>query len=229
LHVGWCNGVTEINGCKEQEQWRNLSEANPRSCLSGGFSVWRYLGVSLRFHKQTGVQPSKQHGVPGDDCRQSNRSAMNSRVSVKRTDPASPECGLLVQRLWEELGGLYGDTGTCRFTASDVTGAGAAFVVAWLDGQAVGCGALRPLESGVGEIKRMFVEPAARRQGIGRVILRALEEIARQLGYKMLRLETGVRQPAAIRLYENSGYKRIERYGPYANDPLSCCFEKSLK
>jgi GNAT superfamily N-acetyltransferase len=110
-----------------------------------------------------------------------------------------------------------------------VAGPSTVFVVARFNGQAVGCGALRALEPGIAEIKRMFVEPIARRQGIGRKILRALEESARQFGYETLRLETGVRQPGAIRLYETCGYKHIEPYGPYTADPLSCCFEKLLK
>jgi GNAT superfamily N-acetyltransferase len=142
---------------------------------------------------------------------------MNSIVTVKPGEPASREGLFLVQHLWNELAGLYGNTGPCQFLPTDVTGPGFAFVLAWHDGQAVGCGALKPLMPGVGEIKRMFVEPAARRQGIGREILRALESIARPLGYTTLWLETGVRQPGAIRLYETCGYSRIERYGPFAN------------
>ena len=74
----------------------------------------------------------------------------------------------------------------------------------------------------------MFVEPAARRGGVGRAILRKLEELARAGGYHTARLETGLRQLGAIRLYESAGYRRIECYGRYANEPLSICFEKSL-
>lgn len=153
---------------------------------------------------------------------------MNSEISVELADPASPESLLLVQHLWDELGSLYGDTGPCRFAPADVMGSGAAFVLARLARHAVGCGAIKPVEKGVAEVKRMFVEPLARRRGIGREILRILEGIARELGYASLRLETGVHQPSAIRLYEAAGYKRIESYGRYAEDPLSRCFEKLL-
>ena len=154
---------------------------------------------------------------------------MNALLAVESADPASPESVLLVQHLWDELGSLYGNTGPCQFAPGDVSGGGAVFVLARLAGRAVGCGALRPLEPGIAELKRIFVEPGARRQGIGGEILRTLEGNARQSGYVKLWLETGVHQPGALRLYETHGFKRIKCYGLYADDPLSCCFEKALK
>jgi GNAT superfamily N-acetyltransferase len=63
---------------------------------------------------------------------------------------------------------------------------------------------------------------------LGRLILPALETIGRDLGYNALQLETGVRQPAAIRLYEKAGYRRIPAYGRYRDDPMSVCFKKVL-
>lgn len=151
-----------------------------------------------------------------------------ARVTVALADPAAPESLLLVEHLWKDLGQLYGNTGPCEFKPSDVEGEGHAFVVARLGGRPVGCGALRPLAPGVGEVKRMFVEPEARGLGVGRRILRELERVAGALGYAALRLETGVKQPAAIALYEGAGYRRVECYGAYAEDPLSVCMEKRL-
>jgi putative acetyltransferase len=143
-------------------------------------------------------------------------------------DPHSPDARLLIARLSAELGALYGDDGSGAFTPDDVCVPGGAFVIARLSGRAIGCGALRPMESGVGEIKRMFVEPAFRGRGVARRILAELETAARTAGYKRLRLETGVRQPAAVRLYESAGYRRIPYYGRYVHEPLSVCFEKLL-
>jgi putative acetyltransferase len=100
------------------------------------------------------------------------------------------------------------------------------FLVARLDGEPAGCGALRPLEADIAEVKRMFVEPWARRRGLARRLLAELETAARHLGYRGVRLETGVRQPEAVRLYESAGYVRIPCYGKYAGAPLSICFEK---
>ena len=107
-------------------------------------------------------------------------------------------------------------------------GPGAAFVVAYEDGLPIGCGAICPLEPGIGEIHRMFVEREARGRGIARRILDELERIAPELEYRAIRLETGTRQPYAIKLYEKAGYDRIAPYGQYRNDPLSLCFEKRL-
>lgn len=126
---------------------------------------------------------------------------------------------------------MYGDLGVSRFRPEDFVGRGIAFVTAYRDDEAVGCGAIRPFNaetSKIGEIKRMFVEQPARGLGISRQILMSLEQLGRGLGYETLRLETGVHQPAAIHLYETSGYKRIECYGSYRNDPHSVCFEKSI-
>jgi GNAT superfamily N-acetyltransferase len=106
-----------------------------------------------------------------------------------------------------------------------------AFVVARIGGEPVACGALRALVDGtpgVAEVKRMYTAPGARRRGLSRTILRRLEAEARALGYRRMQLETGLRQPEAIALYEAEGYHRIPTYGQYASDDLSVCFAKDL-
>jgi putative acetyltransferase len=102
------------------------------------------------------------------------------------------------------------------------------FLVARIDGHAAGCGALRPLEPGVGEVKRMFVRPAFRGRGVARQVLAALEAAARARGYSMLRLETATRQPEAIGLYRSAGYVEIPCFGADAGNRFSVCFEKRL-
>jgi putative acetyltransferase len=74
----------------------------------------------------------------------------------------------------------------------------------------------------------MYVAPDARGRGVGRVLLAALEEEARRLGYRAVRLETGHLQPEAIGLYTAAGFEPIPCYGPYVDDPRSRCFEKAL-
>ncbi len=101
-------------------------------------------------------------------------------------------------------------------------------MVAWLDGETVACGILHPLEQGVGEIKHLFVSKDHRQQGLARNILDELEQMAIKLHIPTIRLETGNLQPAAIKLYQTSGYRRIPAYGDYIGDPLSLCFEKHL-
>lgn len=102
------------------------------------------------------------------------------------------------------------------------------FLVAWLDGDAVGCAGIRRLDPATCELKRMFVDEAARGRGVARALLSGLEEAAVGLGYSWLRLETGTEQPEAIALYESAGYRPIENYGAYKDDPRSRCYAKPL-
>ncbi|GAB7191272.1 GNAT family N-acetyltransferase [Kineococcus sp. NUM-3379] len=95
-------------------------------------------------------------------------------------------------------------------------------------GRALGCGALRLLSASSAEIKRMYVEPAARGTGVAVALLRGLEERARSLGVTTMLLETGSEQPEAARFYEREGYTRVENFGPYAGAPLSLCYGRGL-
>jgi GNAT superfamily N-acetyltransferase len=150
-------------------------------------------------------------------------------LTVAAEDPENRDAAALLKSLEAELGERYGDEGKTDFAAEQVRVSGSVFLVARLDGLAVGCGALRPMEAGVGEVKRMFVDPAMRGRGVASRVLVELEKCARAMGYRVLRLETGVRQPEAIRLYEREGYRRIENYGKYVGNPLSVCFEKAIE
>ena len=105
----------------------------------------------------------------------------------------------------------------------------AVFLVARdVGGAAVGCGGLRPLGPGSGEVKRMYVEPTARGTGVATALLRALEDHARDLGITRLLLETGTGQPDAIRFYQREGYEPIDAYGPYVGGTVSRCFARDL-
>lgn len=150
-------------------------------------------------------------------------------IHFTQEDPANEVGAALIRDLSAELAPVYGDDGSGAFAPADVAVPRAAFVVAWLDGEPVGCGALRPMdEADVAEVKRMFVRPTVRGQGISRQILRQLEEVAQEFGYSRLRLETGVYQTEAIGLYESSGYERIDCYGKYAERDISLCYEKTV-
>lgn len=99
------------------------------------------------------------------------------------------------------------------------------------DGTPLGCGALRPLDDGAVEVKRMYVVPAARGRRVGRAVLAGLEAAARERGWTTLRLETGPRQPEAVALYTGAGYRAIGPFGGYADDPDaedSLFFERTL-
>jgi putative acetyltransferase len=97
------------------------------------------------------------------------------------------------------------------------------------DGSAVACGGLRRIDNSHGEVKRMFVRPERRGSGVSTLVLRELERRARdELGWERLVLETGNRQPDAIRFYEREGYTRIPNFGYYAASDYSLCYERVL-
>ena len=101
-------------------------------------------------------------------------------------------------------------------------------VVAYENEVAVGCGAFKEYEPNVAEIKRMFVRPEIRGRGIAGQILTELETWAKELNYSECILETGIKQPEAIRLYQKSGYQKIPSYGQYLNVANSVCMKKSI-
>ena len=101
-------------------------------------------------------------------------------------------------------------------------------VLAYEDGIAIGCGAIRALDSGDMEVKRMYVPPESRSKGIATKVLLELENWAREMSFTRCVLETGLKQPEAIRLYENNGYERIPNYGQYIDVGNSVCFGKDL-
>jgi GNAT superfamily N-acetyltransferase len=95
-------------------------------------------------------------------------------------------------------------------------------------GTPLGCGALVAVADGVLEIRRMFVRSEARGTGVGRALLDALEEAAREFGAPAIVHETGTQQTRTIRFYEREGFTRIAPFGPYSRNPLSVCLAKVL-
>jgi GNAT superfamily N-acetyltransferase len=102
------------------------------------------------------------------------------------------------------------------------------FFVVTLDGADVACGGVRRITDDVGEVKRMYVEPSARGRGLSRVVLGELVGFARTAGYRELWLETGLRQPEAMALYESAGFTPIPKYGQYKDEPESRCYSLTL-
>ena len=101
-------------------------------------------------------------------------------------------------------------------------------VVAYKNQEAVGCGAFKAFSAEETEIKRMFVKPEYRGQGIARNILTALETWAKELHFSACILETGKKQPEAISLYQKAGYSLIPNYGQYENVENSVCMKKNI-
>ena len=149
---------------------------------------------------------------------------------VARADILSSDAQSLIAELNAELSAGYPEPGATHFRLApeEVVAGTGAFFIATIDGQPSGCGAIRRLDDTSGEVKRMYVRRSQRGKGIARAVLAALENEARALGLSQLLLETGIRSPEAIRLYETSGFAHIEPYGEYIGSPTSVCMRKHL-
>ena len=144
-----------------------------------------------------------------------------------RTDSDNPDFIYLVRQLDEDLAVRDGNEHEfyAQFNKIDAI---RHVVVAYLNGQPVSCGAFKPYMPGIAEIKRMYSVPESRGKGIATGVLAELELWARESGLEKCILETGKRQPEAIKLYEKNGYTRIANFGQYMGVENSVCFEKTI-
>ena len=144
-------------------------------------------------------------------------------LSITRCTGKDEPFRALIDALDEELNERYGaqmDFFGQYNHSSDVSTA----LVAWIDGERAGCGCFKPYSDNTVEMKRIFVPKRFRGRGVARAVMAELEAWARELGYAVAILETGILQPEAIRLYEAAGYERIPNYPPYENvaESVSC-------
>ena len=148
-------------------------------------------------------------------------------IELVRTDHTHPGFVQLVRELDQDLARRDGKDNAfyAQYNSMD---ADARAVVAIAEGVPVGCGAIKPVGAGAMEVKRMYTLPAWRGKGVASQVLTELERWARELGMERCILETGLRQPEAIALYERNGYEPIPNYGPYAGVANSRCFAKVL-
>jgi putative acetyltransferase len=151
-------------------------------------------------------------------------------ITIAQEDPRSPDVQRLLSAFVDEVRKRYdsppADVGL--FDPELVAVPRSIFLVARDDGNAVGCGALVPMDETVVEVKRMFVAPQKRGHGLARRILDELERLAREFDYDAMRLETGVRQPESIALYGKAGFYRIPNFPPFEDDSSAVCFEKRI-
>ncbi|SRR5229473_6015821 len=149
-------------------------------------------------------------------------------IVIAAVSPSVDDAVRLMRELDDELRGRYPGFTPHGLEAWELTDPRLVFLVARAGGRAIACAAMREIEPRVGEVKRMFVEDEWRGRGVARQILAAIESTARERGYAMLRIETGRRQPEAIKLYRSAGYADIPVFGDYVGNPMSVCFEKRL-
>jgi GNAT superfamily N-acetyltransferase len=148
-------------------------------------------------------------------------------VETLRTDSSHPDFIALVKELDAELAARDGKEHLFYNQFNKIDHIKYA-LVAYENGTAVACGAIKEFAPGVMEVKRMYTLPQHRGKNIATKVLAALETWATDLGYQKCILETGKRQPEAIRLYQKNGYASIPNYGQYAGVENSVCFEKEL-
>jgi GNAT superfamily N-acetyltransferase len=139
-----------------------------------------------------------------------------------------PSAQQLIEEVQAEYVVRYGGPDLTPVDPVEFTAPHGLFLVGYLDREPVATGGLRRHADGEVEIKRMYVAPRARGNGLSRLVLAELEDRARALGAKRVVLETGQKQPEAIRLYATSGYTEIEGFGHYKCEPLSLSFAKML-
>jgi pimeloyl-ACP methyl ester carboxylesterase/GNAT superfamily N-acetyltransferase len=113
-----------------------------------------------------------------------------------------------------------------RMSAGDVEPPSGRWLVAYRDGQPVGCAGLKRIDDAIAEIKRIYVAPEARGAGVARALLTRLEGAAREAGYRTIRLDTGAKQQASVALFSSSGYEPIADYN--GNPVAAYWFEKPL-
>ena len=147
---------------------------------------------------------------------------------IGREFPRAPGVRALLEQAWAFSESLYPAESNHHLDEAGLDRPGAVFFVARQDGRALGCGALVSVDLAYGEVKSLFMLPDARGRGLGRRLLAAIEQEGQSQGLPLLRLETGIRQPEAIGLYEAAGFRRIPPFGDYADDPLSIFMEKPL-
>lgn len=152
----------------------------------------------------------------------------SSAVTIGIESPDQPEVIALIAELDEYQDSLYPPESRHALDLASLKQANVVFAVARdVAGQAVGCAAL-VLGPEFGEIKRLYVNPRGRGQGVARKLLALIESRAIGLDCKMLKLETGPYQPAALALYASAGYERRGPFADYTNDPLSVFMQKKL-
>lgn len=124
---------------------------------------------------------------------------------------------------------LYAEKSRHGYSVEKLLKQGVYFFVVRVDGKPAGCGGVQLFGTEYGELKRMYIRPQFRRQGLGKLLLEHLSNHTRQQGITILRLETGIHQTEAINLYKQFGFERIAPFGGYQEDPVSMCFEKQLR
>jgi putative acetyltransferase len=148
-------------------------------------------------------------------------------VEIRIASPRSPAGHALIEASQSALESVYASHEIFSASAEELAAPNAQFLVAWMDGTPVGCVALVD-KLRYGELKRLFVDASARGTGLGRRLVEEAEALARDIGLRVLRLETGPELVPAVRIYRTLGYQERAPFGDYAESPCSLFMEKRL-
>lgn len=152
---------------------------------------------------------------------------MQNYIIVQPEDPKSQDAKRLTELLSDTLQSITGDSGKNSFDVTDVTVPRSLFVIARnQQGEPIGCGAIRPIDTNTAELKRMYAK--SKSNGVGSAILSYLEEQSLNFGYSQIWLETRLVNQKAVSFYVNKGYTRIDNYGKYLNREECICLGKFL-
>ncbi|HMK86984.1 MAG TPA: GNAT family N-acetyltransferase [Steroidobacteraceae bacterium] len=150
-------------------------------------------------------------------------------IVIAPTDPRSSACEALIRELDRYLGALYPAESNHLLNLNALAAGDVRFFAAWVDGEMVGCGAIKKFRD-YAEVKRVYVSPRARGRGVARRIIEALEQATREAGLGTMRLETGIYQKDALALFEKLGFSRSPCFGDYPeDDPYSIFMERTLR
>jgi len=148
-------------------------------------------------------------------------------ITIKRTESSDPDFPLLVALLNLELREKYGGLQVIYDQYNHISNLDTV-VIAYCNDIPSGCGCFKKFDDDTVEIKRMYVKPAERKQGVASSILSELEVWAREDGFSFTILETASKQLEAIALYEKAGYTITPNYGQYIGMENSVCMRKEL-
>lgn len=160
---------------------------------------------------------------------------LRTTLRIERVPVTHPDAQLLVEEVQQEYVARYGGRDRTSLHAAELDPPTGGFYVGYRDERPVLTGGWRFRDDverlgsrRPAEVKRMYVAPLARRQGLARLMLVHLEDAARAAGADVMLLETGTAQPEAMALYVGAGYESVEPFGIYRDSPRNRCFGRRL-
>lgn len=152
-------------------------------------------------------------------------------MNINLIDPGHSEVLELLRQSDEYMASLYPPESNHMESLEGLRRPNVGFYGAIIDGEVVGCGAVKVMADSetYGEIKRIFVKDAYRRQSVALALMTRLEQHLQSLGVALVRLEVGISQPAALKLYQGLGFTQREPFGAYQPNPFSVFMEKRIE